>query len=102
MPAELAPKSGRPKNIMNDQNLNTVWVILQENQQMTYQKIAESTNILKISIVFYSTQWFTAPLCSRRFLHHFAKEQMEKKKDHLLPMLRMEIDASRWSKFPKN
>ena len=37
MSAELAPKPGQPESVVNDQNNNTMWIILQEKHGMTWR-----------------------------------------------------------------
>lgn len=76
--AELAPRPGRPKSVVNDRNVNTVWVILQENRRMTCEEIAASTNISKTSIFrILRNNLQLRYVCSRWVPHHLTKEQMK-------------------------
>ena len=42
---DLVPKSNRLERIMNDRNVDTKKVILQENWRMAYERVAASANI---------------------------------------------------------
>ena len=75
--SELVPKPSRRENIVNDENVNNVWVILQENQRMTRDEIAVLTNISKMPILhILHNNLRLRHVCSRRIPHHFTKEQL--------------------------
>ena len=52
--AEVASKPNQPESVVNNWNINTVWAILQENGQMTYEEKVASAYISKTALPCYS------------------------------------------------
>ena len=74
---ELAPKPGRRKSVMDDQNVATVWTVFHENRRMTCEETAASTNYLKTSIfrVLHNNIRFRF-ICFGWIPHHLITKQM--------------------------
>lgn len=56
---EPVPMIGGPESDVNDQNINMRWVILQQNWQVTYEKIAASTKTFENVVILHFTQQFS-------------------------------------------
>ena len=96
---ELAYEPGRPENIVNDRNIKTMWVILQEYKRTKCGKIAVSISISKVSIFYIQHKNVQhCHVCSIRVPHHLTEKINENRNS---PTLWAETHASKWSKFYK-